>query len=279
MNKRLVGIIIFILIISVLGGLKFISLRSGSIAEIKVLSNPPANIFLNDKLIGKTPFDDRYTTGEYLMKLIPDNTASGASSWQGKVSLNPSVLTYVNRELGTSELLSSGETLTLEKTDQNQVQLAVNSQPGAASVLLDGMEKGSTPIYIADISPGEYDLAVSAPGFIGRTVRIQLTSGYKLIVNFQLALTGGNESTESAVISPTVGKTDTTQKKPYVVIKDTPTGFLRVRMSPSITATETAQIKPEEKYPLLDEKESWYKVSISDNKEGWISSRYAQKVE
>jgi uncharacterized protein YgiM (DUF1202 family) len=56
----------------------------------------------------------------------------------------------------------------------------------------------------------------------------------------------------------------------------TPTGFLRVRDQASLGGAEIGQVKPGETYTLLDEQSGWYKIKFN-NKEGWISSQYAQK--
>lgn len=279
MNKKALIILILLILVAFIG-FKFFSSRTTGIAGLKIVSTPAVDIFIDDKLTGKTPYEGKHSVGEYILKLIPESTATQASSWQGKIVLNPSVLTYVNRELGVSELTSAGEILTLEKISQNQAQLAVFSQPGAAVVLLNSEEKGATPLLVSDLTPGEYDLAVSSPGFIGRTVRIQATSGYKLVVNFQLALaSGGSELSESVVTPSPSEKLEKEPSRPYVVIKDTPTGFLRVRTAPTTSATEAAQVKPGEKYSFLEEKEGWYKISYNSGKDGWISGRYADKVE
>ena len=49
--------------------------------------------------------------------------------------------------------------------------------------------------------------------------------------------------------------------KPFVTIKDTPTGFLRVRMEPSTAATEAAQVKPGEKYVFPKSEVNWKKIT------------------
>lgn len=278
MKKRALLIVIVLLAIIGYSTYKFIFSKNSEIAGLKIISTPAADIFLDDKLTGKTPFEDKYKTGEYVLKLIPQGTDSSAFAWQGKITLNPSVLTYVNRDLGQSELTSSGEILTLEKISQNEAQLNVITTPDAATILLDGIERGVSPIFLSDISPGEHDVAAISAGFIGRTVRVQATSGYKLIINFQLAL-NKQEGAVTDGITPSPSETaGLPENKPYVVIKDTETGFLRVRSGPSRSATETAQINPGDKYPLLEEQEGWYKISY-DGKEGWIASRYAEKRE
>lgn len=278
MNKKAIIVALIFAIVVILGGYKFFSSRSSSVAGLKVISLPSASIFLNDKLIGKTPYEDRYPAGEYVLKLIPEETATQASSWQGKVVLNPSVLTYLRRDLGPSELTSAGEIVTMEKVSGNEAQIAVFSSPDGAIAIVDGQEKGMTPLLLRNVTEGEHDVAVASPGFLGRTVRVQTNLSYKLVVNFQLALSDNTEATVSASPIPkevTVEKSNTS----YVLIKDTPTGFLRVRSSPSTSASETAQIKPGEKYPFLEAKSDWYKISYDTGKEGWVSARYAEKID
>jgi hypothetical protein len=67
--------------------------------------------------------------------------------------------------------------------------------------------------------------------------------------------------------------------KPYALIKDTPTGFLRVRSDAATTSSELARVKPGEKYSILDEKSDWFNIQLEATKSGWISSQYAEKVE
>ncbi len=277
MNKKAILIVIIFLAVLIFGGYKLLSLKSSGIAGLKVNSTPNASIFLNDKLLGKTPYDDKYTSGEYILKLIPEGISNQTVSWQGKINLNPSLLTYVNRELGTSELTSAGEILTLEKTSQSTSQLGVVSQPDGATVLVDGQEKGNTPLAPIEVTTGEHEVAVSSPGFSGRTVRISAVTGYKLLANIQLALAPGQEIPATA--SATIIAKEKEMARPYVLIKDTPTGFLRVRVASSLSATEAAQVKPGEKYPYVDQKEGWFQITYETGKNGWVSASYSQKVE
>ena len=84
---------------------------------------------------------------------------------------------------------------------------------------------------------------------------------------------------EEAETTPTPKAQATPPAKPYVKVKDTPTGFLRVRMGPSTSATETAQIKPGEMYPYLDEeKDGWLKIEYKKDEEGWVSGVYVDLV-
>lgn len=274
MNKKaLVAVVVIILGIAI-GAYKFFSSKIANIGGLKVVSKPTASIFLNDKLIGKTPYEDKHEKGEYILKLVPEDASTQAASWQNKINISTSLLTYVNRDLGPSELTSSGEIIFLEKISEKEAQVAIFSSPDAATVLLDGQEKGISPLLLRDVVAGEHDVAISSPGFLGRTVRIQAVTGYKLTVSYQLALLSDTDKT--------AGKSDSATSemdKPYVVIKDTPTGFLRVRSGPNTSATESARVKPGEKYPYLDSQTGWFKIIYEEKKEGWISSQYAEKVE
>lgn len=66
---------------------------------------------------------------------------------------------------------------------------------------------------------------------------------------------------------------------PKVKILPTGVGFLRVRSGPGTSYEEIAKITPGEEYPVLEEKSGWYKISLADGSEGWITGRWAQKIE
>ncbi len=276
MNKKALLVVVILVTVLSFAGYKFFFSRIANVGGLKVASNPKSSIFLNDKLLGKTPYDDKYPAGEYILKLIPEDTSTAAASWQKKINISPSLLTYVNRDLGASELSSAGDILFLEKITDKEAQVAIFSTPDAATVILDGQEKGVSPLVLRDVVAGEHDVAVSSPGFTSRTVRIQAVTGYKLTVEYQLAILAENNAIPSSTSN--TGES-TVPAKPYVVIKDTPTGFLRVRSGPATTATETAQIKPGDKYSFLGEDSGWYKISYETGKDGWISAKYADKTE
>lgn len=281
MNKKVLTILVLLLIVIIIGSYQLIFVQRNAFGGIKIITIPTTNVFLDDVLLGKTPFEDKYKSGEYIVKLIPETATADVVAWQGKIKINPSVLTYVNRELAKSELVSSGEVLTLEKINQTQPQITVASQPDAAIVLLDGQEKGISPITF-DVTTGEHDVSVSSIGFVSRTIRVQATTGYKLQINFQLALTdssAGSVSPDASVSASPAAPSEKKTDKKKVRIKDTPTGFLRVRTEASTSSEEIAQVKPGETYTLLEEKESWYKIAYAQDKQGWISARYAEKEE
>jgi len=70
-------------------------------------TNPASVIFLDNKNIGRAPFQDKVTAGSYTMKLVPDSTTTQLASWEGNVVVGPNLLTYVNADLNESDLSSA----------------------------------------------------------------------------------------------------------------------------------------------------------------------------
>jgi len=62
-----------------------------------------------------------------------------------------------------------------------------------------------------------------------------------------------------------------------VVVKDTPTGWLRVREGPSIDYIAIDKVYPGESFPLLEEVEGWCKIEIEGRVNGWVSANYIVK--
>jgi hypothetical protein len=276
MKKGLVSALIIAVVVVVVafGGTKlFLKFKTGRKAGLKINSVPQSSVFIDNDLKGNTPFDEKFPSGTYLVKLTPNGTDTNTSSWEKEVTLSSGFLTYINRELGASDLESAGEILSLEKVNSSTSQVSVISTPDGANVALDGQEKGTSPLVIKDVAPGEHTLFVFAPGFKGRQIKIKTIQGHKLDIDVQLSLVPGEggEATDSA-------KTKDTKEEARVKILDTPTGWLRVRESPSLSASEAAKVNPDEKFPLLDRQEGWFKIEYKQGKEGWVSSRYAEEI-
>lgn len=307
-NKRVivigVGVLVLGTVIFFLA--KFFLIKENGPASLKITSNPAATIFLDNQHLGKTPYEDKVKPGEYSLKLVPDSI-NNAASFEAKIKLEPATLTFINRNLKENELVSSGESLTLEKINSKSSEVAVLSTPDAAMINLDGINKGTTPqILTKDVDPGDHEISVSANGFSDGKINVKAISGYKVIVSFKLALlTMPENATNSAGASPTpkptasasataTPKSSTSPSgtpkpepaRPYVKILDTGTNLstcsvncLRIRVEPNAAATEAGKINSGETAPFLGEQSGWYKIKYETTKEGWISGQYAEKFE
>jgi len=260
---------------------------------LQISTTPRAIVYLDGSQVGVTPFfDDKIKSGEHTLKLVPESTTDSLASWEGKVNLLPGILTVVNRNFGSSESNSSGEMLTLERIGRkDKSSLAVISVPDQAVVKIAGEPRGFTPLTV------DYSVVISASGYEEKSISASTIGGYKLIINVQLAqqmegIEGATESAENkdeqtnevakdVTPTPTAKATPTTKAtlpaKPYVTVKDTPTGWLRVRVAPE--GEEVAKINVGESFPYLDEEDNgWYKLEYEDGEEGWASSVYLDLV-
>ena len=63
----------------------------------------------------------------------------------------------------------------------------------------------------------------------------------------------------------------------FVVISKTPTGWLNVREGSGTTYARLARVNPGERFELVEERSGWYKIKLTDGREGWVASEYAAK--
>ena len=270
MRKVLIIILIFLSVISITlqlgsGYLKGI-LGRGLKAGIRVESNVPAKVLLNNQDVGTVPFqDDNLKPGDYVVSLKADEATDSAKVfWEGYAKLNDGSLTIVIRDIADAKEASAGEIISLEPGRG----VTITSSPSNAEVFIDGKLSGRTPLSVPDLSEGEHQFIVSRENFLKRSIRSKVIDGLDLIISVDLAIT------EPDLTKLPQEPTSSTQE---IVIKNTPTGFLRVRESSSLNAKEIGQVKPKEIYLLLEETPGWVRIRLKDGKEGWVSSSYIQK--
>ena len=195
----------------------------------------------------------------------------------------------------------------------DQAVVKINNDPkGFTPVMLEDLDPGSYQITVS--SPGYDEKTIAAVNLIaGYKIKIEVKLAQK-IEGFEEASSAGqslgvgdsvpdstNDSptpTEKVTSTPTPSPTGTKSKltptptsissdsssdsvsKPYVIVKDTPTGFLRVRSTPDSSSTdnEIGRANPGDKLPYLGEQQSgWYKVTYK-NQTGWVSGTYVNLV-
>lgn len=272
--------------------LRSLFLNRGKWGALSISTIPKATVFIDGERLGDTPFlSNRIKKGERIVKLVPETTSGVLGSWETKVNLLPDILTVINRTFGSSESSSSGYIMWLEKISaKDKAALAFVSSPSEAVVKIEGDPKGFTPLIIEDYPPGTYEITIVSPGY--KEIKLnnaKIMAGFKLVINAQLAkeiegiqeVVSEETQKESASPLPTPQATSKPSPvKPYVKIKETPTGWLRVRIAPSMNATEAAKVYPNQTFPYLNEEENgWYKIEYEEGKEGWVSGVYAELIE
>lgn len=255
-------------------------------SALQITSIPKATVYLDNKELGKTPyFDDKIPAGEHNVRLTADS--ANFISWQQQVKFTPRIFTVINRILGPTEVLSSGEIITMEQLDDvKAAELAIVSSPDGAKVVIDNSDAGLTPFAQKKAGIGDHEIIVSFPSYTQRQIKVKTQPGYRLIVNFQLAQILSQDTTPQTSSSATISaentetataSSGTTPNRPRVKVLDTDTGWLRVRSIPSIAGSEITKIYPGEFYSYLDQQAGWVKIKLEKDKEGWVSGQYVEK--
>lgn len=281
MRKLLLFLLPVLLAVIVFAIFSFFFLRpNNGKGALQVTSLPASTVYINGKPLGKTPLckcdsTEMLPVGDYTIKLVPLD--SSLSSYEDRITINPSVLTVVDRTFGDVGK-SSGSVITLSKISQPHLaQLFVTSFPYGATVSVDNNTAGSTPQLVSSITDSDHDIVISKDGYLSKTIRIHGVLGYKLNALIYLAtdITNASSSSATATEQPIASPSATTQQT--VIILSTPTGFLRVRDAASLGGNEITQVHPGETYPLVIQVSGWFEIKLSDGKLGWISSSYAKE--
>ena len=306
--KRFLPLAILLTTVLLLSGCTIFPSRKK--AALNVTTTPKATIFLDGEHLGQTPYyNEKLKSGEYVLKIVPESSGQALTPWEGRVNLSPGILTVVNRELGLTQELSSGEILSFEPlADKKAASISIVTTPDGAVVNLDGEPRGFAPLSIDNISEGEHILVVNSPGYQEKSIKAKTVKGNKLIASIQLARiatdtasSGESEATPSASpkASPQASPTTKTSPspsvkaspkaspttdlaRPYVQIDSPDVGWVNVRSEPSTAkGDETILTKVDhgQQFPLLSEQSGWYQIEYETGKKGWISGKYAEKFE
>lgn len=238
---------------------------------LQISALPRSTVFLDSKELGKTPFrDEKLKPGDYILKLVPESGGLQLSAWANPVKLSPNTMTVVNVQFGRNDDEEESEITYLEKIDSDQGEIAILSNPDKADIKIDSKDKYQTPVIVKNVPQKDLEVEVSKDGFNSKIVRIKTIKGFRLTIIVKLGVRGKKEENTK----PKEGSPSADLTKKTILVKETPTGWLRVRLEPSVDASEVAKIKPGEKYPLLEEKTGWVKIEFEKNKTGWVSSEY-----
>ncbi len=245
-------------------------------SAIEINSYPVAKVFLDGKEVGMTPYKNRsLLPQEVEIKLVTND-----KEWSKKIKLQNNISTVVDWEFGKDNKTSGGYILYLEKTgDKNKAGIMINTTPGKSTVVIDNEVKGLSPIRISNIGEGDKHLALSFPNHKTIDIFMKSVLEYQLVVDAVLPEEEmiiepeeekiENISTEISNVSSTVS----------IKIKETETGWLRVREASSSASREVGRVTPGESYPLIFENTDWYKIDLGGGKNGWISASYGEKSE
>jgi uncharacterized protein YgiM (DUF1202 family) len=274
-------VIVIILVVFIMAGFFLIGYLKPKPGGILVDTTPGSDVYINGNLVGKTPYQGINIAGQISLKLVPIITDQNLIAYETKINLVPGIQTVVRREFAPSEEASSGDVISFNKSGGNLSGLSVTSTPDNSQVLLDGVAQGFSPYSLTSISSGSHQITVKSPGYTDRTMSVKTQAGYKLMIFAKLAKS--EEIAPEASPSPTPVSTNNT----YILIGNTPTGFLRMRTEPGTLGEEIAQLPQGSKYAFLggDVATGWYKIQYEDPAPGlpngivgWVSNQYSSII-
>lgn len=244
MQKRLFFLFLIIVSSIFLGG----CLMSSKKSAVEINSYPVAKVYINGEEVGLTPYRNRsLKPGEVDIKLITNN-----KSWSKKIKLQNNISTVIDWEFEETNDESGGYILYLEKTgDKKKAGLMINTNPDKSTVTIDNEVKGLAPLRIADIGEGDRHLALSFPNHKTIDVFMKSIKEYQLVVDAVLIEDKVEVIEEIKIDNPDLTSAPATI---LVKIKETETGWLRVRENSLINAKEIGRVNPGLTYPLLEEK-------------------------
>jgi serine/threonine protein kinase len=163
------------------------------VSHFSIISQPSsALIMIGSDTIGLTPINDHLIqSGEYLLKikkndyysidttiiLQPGNNQNLSFALK-PAEKNENIIKSISKSKSETKLPNN--TIVNDRVTTKLVinaQVTINSEPGGANVWINGQSRGKTPLRIADLSPGNYQLTVKKDGFTEYSDKIILKSG------------------------------------------------------------------------------------------------------
>jgi len=240
---------------------------------LEIISYPTAKVYVNGKELGSTPYKNlNLKPGDNEVKLV-----AGTREWKKTIELQNNINTVINWQFGDDDNGSSGYILYLEKTGDKKASLLVNATPNKTTIKIDGEVKGLSPLKVSELNSGDRQLTISYVGYKDINVFMKAISGYQLVVNAKLAEEKNKVEPIAEPKNEAVNSGLSVDQGQKVTIKETETGWLKVRELNSSSSKEIARVKPGEIYTFLEEKTEWYKIDLGNGLNGWISASYASK--
>jgi len=276
MKRALFFLAPLLIAIIIFSGILFLLDRKNGKGALQVTSVPKSKVYLDKKLIGTTPLcacdlAQMLSVGDYTVKLVA--LEGNFTPFEDKITINKKTLTVVDKTFADNGE-SDGSVISLSSlSNKKDIEVLVISLPDKANVFLDSNPVGITPLLLKQVSESDHDIRLTRDGYKEKSIKIRTALGYRLNSLIFLGISHLSDiplASSEALLAPTVTIS-------RVLILNTPTGFLRVRESNSISSSEIAQVKPGESYELVSETEDWLEIKLNDGRKGWVSSSYATK--
>lgn len=279
MNKTIIKAVIITaisLVIFIILGLFVLGYLKPRPSGLLVVSDKTTEVYVDGQMVGKTPFEGTYLKKKKLnVRMLSEN----GNEYETVIPLVEGIKSVISHNFDENIDKVSGYEVFFEVIDSKETGLSISTVPDSAQIFVDGAPKGFAPFATSNISASEHQILIKSDGYKDLEIVAKILEGYRLEISAQLAK---NIEEKSKVQGESV------EVRIYVLILDTPTGYLRVRTEPGQEGSEIHQVKPGEKYPFLEEDANtgWFKIQLQppapglpDGLVGWVSNEYSQKME
>jgi PKD repeat protein len=167
-----------------------VTVQSGTLA---ITTTPQsANVFLDNVFKGVTPLTLSDTPSGYHILRI---TLPGYEDYTTSATVEPG-----NTALVQAVLLKSGAetavttvppTTVATAAPQQNGSVAITSVPSGASVTLDGLKKGITPLILSEVLPGNHELTLEYSGYTTLEQTVSVGSAQTAAINANLVVASG----------------------------------------------------------------------------------------
>lgn len=257
--------------------------KSASGDVLSVISNPSgASVFIDGTEVGKTPYtSSTLSESGYELKVeYPGYEAQNARikiqkgyRLNGEVTLFPMPTPYkVDLLEGSTNLYNVTSGNNVVTSDTGQWVKALLYWNKTRGINLAGLGINREPVfdYFLDYKGNLYGKDGSP---------ILSTTGYDSLKDVQKGAYLA-KSTDPAGLSQQAKETYDALTKVTVTsgkkatIKETGTGWLRVRDLPGLNGKELARVDVGKSFAVLEEQTGWAKIKVSDTIQGWVSADY-----
>jgi PEGA domain-containing protein len=141
--------------------------RSGASLRLET-SVPGVEVIVSGKALGRTPLSLTLAPGSYPVRLAGEG--GGRRDFTVDLGAGTSVVRHVDMPPVAPAANALGS-------------LHVQTEPGRLTVFVDGVERGTSPLTVAELTPGAHHVAVRGDGTtVRRTVTIQASERTVLVV-------------------------------------------------------------------------------------------------
>jgi len=149
-----------------------------------------AIVFIDDKEVGKTPFEDNnLKPGSHKFRLEKEDESSEFyKDFERTIYLEEGTQVVINWDLGPGDNFSSGEVYFFKEklTQEDNSTVSILVDPESSKVYFDGAIQEGHPIIINHVKEGYHKIIIQKEGYIGEELEVKTKKGYDLFVEIKL---------------------------------------------------------------------------------------------